>query len=710
MKIRNNKINILLSCLVTLAIGCFTACDDTMGGDTVSALGFPTDTLVVDAFPGDIVPVSFKVGYNWKLNSDREWCRVNGEDKSYGGKAGANTVNFVVSDLGNLFEDDEATITLHMNNEKRVIAIITRRSTKDYDVQVNCNGQLLVGGESIVIGDSSRLVLGLEPNFKMDLLKMTAPSWVKLERKDKSLILNVVEDSIKYSINNVEDSLRLVKDSTFYRAFHVEYVGMNPRALQVGGQLKNTLVVSMDTKKMEVNEEPQELPLNFVVTALDDKYEIVSIGYNKKSGCYMLPVEEEWFTLEDDCFGNVDLVAIEENEGNGRAVNILALPQALVDSLDTEEAMLDYLCEDIEGVLELTEDAADFRLVKVQQEGLDKITIDETRWNLRVSVDGAFYSDAIKGDTLNSLEHPLTAEIESADGYELICADYSYGKYTAIAMEDSWLNIEDNQQGGKGNVSVSFDANDGAERTLLLFALPLSFVESMELGSEEYYQNLSAALFPADTLLEEQYVEYVVAKLTQDANPESSIKVLKGGKSLVEVVPETDSEWLKIAKDKGVPENKVFRCSMKLTYFYQIKPLIHKDIWAPIKDTPNWVQIQTDPNLKDSVDVRDKIEIYGKGLNEKGEPINSTKYEMGTDYKMESMLLESTEGDYFLVEIDVEKDDKGFYKINEDFIIYFIRAIDTDGDEEKIDDNVEYVKALVVENLSIKKVDNLSEK
>ena len=695
MKIRNNKINILLSCLVTLAIGCFTACDDTMGGDTVSALGFPTDTLVVDAFPGDIVPVSFKVGYNWKLNSDREWCRVNGEDKSYGGKAGANTVNFVVSDLGNLFEDDEATITLHMNNEKRVIAIITRRSTKDYDVEVNCNGQLLVGGESIVIGDSSRLVLGLEPNFKMDLLKMTAPSWVRLERKDKSFILNVVEDSIKYSINNVEDSLRLVKDSTFYRAFHVEYVGMNPRALQVGGQLKNTLVVSMDTKKMEVNEEPQELPLNFVVTALDDKYKIVSIGYNKKSGCYMLPVEEEWFTLEDDCLGNVDLVAIEENEGNGRVVNILALPQALTDSLDTEEAMLDYLCEDIEGVLELTEDAADFRLVKVQQEGLDKVTIDpEARWNLRVSVDGAFYSDAIKGDTLNSLEHPLTAEIESADGYELVCADYSYGKYTAIAMEDSWLNIEDNQQGGKGNVSVSFDANDGAERTLLLFALPLSFVESMELGSEEYYQNLSAALFPADTLLEELYVEYVVAKLTQDANPESSIKVLKGGKSLVEVVPETDSEWLKIAKDKEVPNNKVFRCSMKLAYYYQIKPLIHRSVWEPDQADPN-------PN-EDGVDVRDKIEIYGK---------SGKLYEAGVDYKMEPMLLESTEGDYYLVEIDVENDvdkGKGFYKINEDFIIYFINDIDTDGDEKK--DNVEYVKALVVENLSIKKVDNLSEK
>ena len=53
----------------------------------------------------------------------------------------------------------------------------------------------------------------------------------------------------------------------------------------------------------------------------------------------------------------------------------------------------------------------------------------------------------------------------------------------------------------------------------------------------------------------------------------------------------------------------------------------------------------------------------------------------------------------FKIEKDVDKG-KGFYKINEDFIIYFINDIDTDGNETK--DNVEYVKALVVDNLSKK--------
>lgn len=694
MKIRNKRINILFSCLVTLTTWCFTACDDPMGGDTVPALGFPTDTLVVDALPGDTVPVSFKVGYNWKLNSDREWCRVNGEDKSFGGKAGANTVNFVVSDLGNLFEDDEATITLHMNNEKRVIAIITRRSTKDYDVQVNYNGQLLVGGESIVIGDSSRLVLGLEPNFKMDLLRMTAPTWIRLERREKSLIMNVDEDSLRYTINRMEDSLRMFKDSTFYRAFHVEYVGMNPREIYVGSQLESPLIVSRDAKRAHVDGTRCQMPVSFTITALKDEYEIITLNSYKNVVDGILTDSERWFTIDDDHRGNVALSVTESNTGKDRTADIFALPQPIADSLSAvgEEAVIAFFYDTTEDMTDIKEGAKKYFLAQVTQDGEYDITITpETQWGLKVTMDGKEYFDAILGDTVKA---PVKVEIESTRGYELICADYN-GKYTPMSVEDSWLNIEDNQQGGKGNVNISFDANDGAERTLLLFALPLSFVESMEPGSENYYKNLSTALFPADSLLEDQYAEFVVAKFTQEANPENAIKVLKGGRSLVEVSPETDSEWLKIAKVKGVPNNKVFGCSMSLAYFYQIKPLIHMDEWAPTTDTLNWVPIQTESELKDSVDVRDKIEIYGK---------SGKLYEAGVDYKMESMLMEEVEGPYYLVQIKVEKDvDKGngFYKINEDFIIYFINDIDTDGDEKM--DNVEYVKALVVDNSSKKK-------
>ena len=112
-------------------------------------------------------------------------------------------------------------------------------------MEVSHNGKVVNSGESIAIGDSGRVTLGLAPNFNMDMLSINAPKWIKLEREKKNLILNVVEDSLKYTINREDDSLRLFKDSTFYCSLHVQYAGMNPNKIHIDGQL-NSLVVLQD--------------------------------------------------------------------------------------------------------------------------------------------------------------------------------------------------------------------------------------------------------------------------------------------------------------------------------------------------------------------------------------------------------------------------------------------------------------------------------
>ncbi len=651
MRTRDNKINILLSCMVALMVSFVGACDDTIDGGQIT--GFPTDTLFVDdAQPGDTIPVSFSVGYSWKVNSDKDWCRVNGEAMSMGGKAGTHTVNFVVGHVGDLFEDQEAFITLNMNNESRVIAHIIRRASMEYDMEVSHNGKVVNSGESIAIGDSGRVTLGLAPNFNMDMLSINAPKWIKLEREKKNLILNVVEDSLKYTINREDDSLRLFKDSTFYCSLHVQYAGMNPHKIHIDGQL-NSLVVLQDASCVYVDDEKQEMPVEFTVTALNDRYGLVPVGYNRTGGCYMLGAEDVWFTVEDDGYGNVSLSVTEENGDEERSVHLMALPQALLDSLDSDEAMLEYLCEDLEGILELKETALDFRLVKIQQDGLNFIKLDPaTRWNLKVTMNGQQYFDAIMGDTCNA---PMKVSIGSARGYELMCAEYG-GQYTLMPVEESWLNVEDDK---KGNVKIGFDANGGNERTLLLFALPLPLIQSLEPDSEEFQEKLLSTLFAADSLLEEQYV---VAKIVQEANPENSMKVLRGGLDVIEVAAEVDPEWLTIAGAKGVAADKVFRCSMKMGYVYQVKPLIHMSIWNQ--------EVSKDTNGENKVERRDKIEIYGK---------SGKKYEPGIDYNEEFMLMEEIEGEYYLVELSKMRG-----KITEDFIIYFIN------------DGVEYMKALVV--------------
>ena len=95
MKIMKHKVNVLLFCLMALVA--VTSCDETIEGTNEGYVeGFPSDTLIVDVVPGDIVPISINVGYNWRITSDKDWCRVDGF-KSISGKPGKHTVEFVIA-------------------------------------------------------------------------------------------------------------------------------------------------------------------------------------------------------------------------------------------------------------------------------------------------------------------------------------------------------------------------------------------------------------------------------------------------------------------------------------------------------------------------------------------------------------------------------------------------------------------------------------
>ena len=123
--------------------------------------------------------------------------------------------------------------------------------------------------------------------------------------------------------------------------------------------------------------------------------------------------------------------------------------------------------------------------------------------------------------------------------------------------------------------------------------------------------------------------------------------------------------WLDIAAAKGVAAAKVFRCSMRLGYMYQINPLFSLDLW----DVAN--------------DDKDRVEIYGKS----GKMYQPGK---GNDYIAEYTMMEETEGDHMLVQLTANGYDEGddfLYYINEDFIMYFI------------DSETNYLKAPVITRL-----------
>ena len=665
MEKKYNKSSILMLCLMALATWCVTACnDEVMEGS--NTLGFPKDTLFV-ANPGDEVDVTFNVSYDWEITSDKPWCRVDGEYLSDKGKAGKNTITFIVGKTGDLSVEDTATISLTMNNDSRTLARIVRSAVKkNYTLEVKDSTRVYANGESIVIGTTGQQVLDLELNFNIDQLKYEFPEWIKMGREGKTITLNVAEESLKYVVNNEDDSLYLYKDSTLRKSFHVQYLGMDPQYILIEGEvLKQEVFVTQDAKHAKVNGESCDLSLLFTITALEDEFKIIALSESEE-GNYKVETEDScWVSMPKVGAISKDKVMLEiknPNDGlNERAMHFFALPMAIAKNLDCDDAVLEFFCEAGDDSLTCFKESVEqYRMVTIVQYGEAHITIEpEARWGVKVTADGTGYFDAIRGDTCYT---PMEVNITTDHGYELVCATYDAKVgCTLIGLEESWLDIEDDKQ---GHVNIGFTENQSNERSLLLMALPLPVIESLGLESPDYWSNLSKELFEEVDSLNELKMDaekYVIAKFVQEPNEGNSIKVLKKGIENVEVTKETDAEWLKIAANpndslKGVAPNKVFHCSMKLGYSYVINPLIPLEEWGG------------DGFQED----KRGIEIYAK---------DGKKYEpgKGNDYVDDYGLMEEIEGNYMLVTLTADRK-----KMTEEFIIYFI-----DGDRNCL-------KALVV--------------
>lgn len=656
MKIRKNKTNILLSFLVALAAWCFTACDDTMGGVTTPTLVFPADTTFY-AEPGDTVLVPFKAVCKWNIKSDKGWCRIDGEKMGEGGKAGEYTIAFVVSDEGDLFVDNVATITLHMEGQSRDFASIVRSASKKYTVDVSCAEDVFTADSTIVFGTSGKVVLDVAPNFNIDKLNYEYPEWIELNRVGKVLTLNVKEDSLKYAIDNADDSLRLFKDSTYNRCFHVEYVGMDPREIFIKSQLEESLIVSRDAKRAHIGDTKSQMPVSFSVTAFNDEYEIIALNSVKNVGDSILVDSARWFVIDDDHCGKIALSVTQENNGKDRTADIFALPQPIADELNAagEESVIDFFYDSTEGLAGIKEEAKKYFLAQVIQDGEYDITITPgAQWGLKVAVDGRTYMTPTSSSTGVSLDAPVTATIETYRGYHLLHVSYDSEAGCAIIPEDnSWLDVVDD---GQGNVEVRFARNTGNMRTAYLLALPIALYENTEdLAAELFEVSEESGTGVLELKMDAEL--YVVAQFIQDADEESSMKVIdaRTGWKYLTVVNETDSKWLDMAAGKGIGPRKVFRADLESGSSFLLNPLLDGEVWNPGDSERN-----------------DRVEVYGE---------SGTKYEQGVHFSAEPTMMEEEEGEYMLVQF------KAFYEIEEEYyIVYFV----TGGNA--------YLKALVVWN------------
>ena len=327
-----------------------------------------------------------------------------------------------------------------------------------------------------------------------------------------------------------------------------------------------------------------------------------------------------------------------------------------VFTLTVKEEYLKYSqCSTTDSICFSDKDMPMMRL-NVHYTGMDARSVvltPATQWDIVVSVDGTTYKDAMYEMSGEVYEAPFTSTIAALnDAYTLYYATYDETKGCTLVDADcvQWLAVQDDR---KGNLSVTFKANEGSQRTAYLFVLPQSLSDS-----------LGDAV--ADFLFEEkerkseikedwQYNQYLIAEFIQDNALADYFSIQKGSLLTdIDFVRETDGKWISFADSLGVPSDQIFRAKLEDWVSYNINPKLSIETWKP--DVPGGAHIE----------LWSKSRVQFEDFYYEAEPAMT---EDDLYFYMQFMLLWS--------------EDDAFY--GEDYVIYFV------------DDQGRYLKALVVE-------------
>ena len=374
MKKMANKKNLLLLCLAVLSTALFGSCDETMSGKT--SLVFPSQKVFEGKIPGEPVIVSFTTDVNWQLSSDAMWCKVDGSFLDTSGKAGSQSVAFVIGDEARTVDASKANISLRLGDESRVIAVVTRKGITDA-VIMGCDTINYSHGQTLVIGTSGTQSLALrKTTFASNNLYVSSNAdWFDIAREDSVFTLTVKEDFLKYSQCSSIDSICFSdKDKPMMR-LNVHYTGMDARSVVLTPETQWDVVVSVDgtTYKdamYEMSGEIYEAPFTSTVATLNDAYTLYYATYDKTKGCTLVDVDsEQWFAVQDDKKGNLS-ITFDSNEGSQRVAYVFVLPQMLNDSLNSvgENAIADFLFEEIDEKLEVKGENEQYLVAEFIQE------------------------------------------------------------------------------------------------------------------------------------------------------------------------------------------------------------------------------------------------------------------------------------------------------------------------------------------------------
>lgn len=217
--------------------------------------------------------------------------------------------------------------------------------------------------------------------------------------------------------------------------------------------------------------------------------------------------------------------------------------------------------------------------IPVQYSGMSPEDIDfnpTSTWGLNVSADGKTYFSALNTDVV--YEAPYKVTISAAnDAYTLVYYkfDSQYGMtQIQTAYETPWFNAADDS---KGNITVSFAENTGAERKGYLLAFPATIYSTISNNLDAFICDQSTDVWQLHTQAE----KYLVAEFIQQAGEASAFDVMFQGYQPLDVTKVTESSFLEfIAGSCNGMIEEVYQISCAPGSYLQIFPNLPVDAWT----------------------------------------------------------------------------------------------------------------------------------
>lgn len=353
--------------LMAIVMACTAACSDDEGNTNVAPV-FPEQTVqAVQA--GTEVSVAFDANQNWTLESNRLWCKINGQT-IISGEAGKQNITVSVTDEMQGIASDTANISLTLGSATQIIAKIIRTGET---LQITDTNGTPYGEENPVAiayttnGATAKLTFG--GNFNWELKE--SPVWLTAEEglpiranagNQVTITLTVAKDSLAKVMT---DTLRFYMQNTdTYVPVPVSYSGL-PEGTVVTDGINGSAFwwnIAADGQSYwkegsmvgsEVEKTP--FPLHFRVIAKDNAYKILKVEQNNQ---WMNVMEEDYgsfVSISDDTKGNITVNNFEANSTGERIAYILALPLSVYEEAREQAAAAGGIYD---GII-LTEDGSD---------------------------------------------------------------------------------------------------------------------------------------------------------------------------------------------------------------------------------------------------------------------------------------------------------------------------------------------------------------